>query len=425
MAGAATTPPPTSRIRIPPTPRLGLEDDYQPYARRKSTRVASQRESSAQTPPPASSHNLRSANSSPQSASKRTASGSSNITPPSTISRKRANKPTLVGEDQTSSQTTRGASSPQGFYSSSGTRNEMLPTPAKTPQKRAETKTSTITSIARNLFPVRHETVEQAMPSPKRRGKKYKGFSLDGYGEDEDQSIAIFTDSKERLPEVDASSDNPFYGPEVITADEPSKRGSKRRKVAPRVSNGTEEVVQDGERKDGLVYVFRGKKIFRRFSDLDEAGSRPSAADEVEDELDVTVPSRLRGPLTRSSMKPRLLFPTQKQLDERDSQYSEADEEADTDIEEGNAVTTSSLHTDKVATPRAPRFAPVSPPSTVARTTRSKKVSSDDDVAGASFSSLGSASPFESWQRTKPKGQKRGSDAVCAFDTGNHKRVRG
>lgn len=158
---------------------------------------------------------------------------------------------------------------------------------------------------------------------------------------------------------------------------------------------------------------------------MDEAGSRPSAADEVEDEIDVTVPSRLRGPLTRSSMKPRLLFPTQKQLDERDSQYSEADEEADTDIEEGNDLATPSLHTDKVATPRAPRFAPVSPPSTVARTTRSKKVSSDDEMAGASFSSLGSASPFESWQRTKPKGQKRGSDAISAFETGNHKRLRG
>ncbi|KFY63899.1 hypothetical protein V496_03591 [Pseudogymnoascus sp. VKM F-4515 (FW-2607)] len=422
MAGAATTPPPTSRIRIPPTPRLGLEDDYQPYARRKSTRVASQLERSAQTPPPASNHNLRSSNSSPQSAAKRSVSGSSNITPPSTISRKRANKPKPLGDDLASS---RRATSPQGFYSSIGTRNEMLPTPAKTPQKRAEAKTSTITSIARNLFPVRHETVEQAMPSPKRRGKKYKGFSLDGYGEDKDESIAIFTDSKERLPEADPSSDNPFYGPEVITADAPSKRGSKRRRVAPRESNGTEEEIQEGERKDGLVYVFRGKKIFRRFSDLDEAGSRPSAADEVEDEIDVTVPSRLRGPLTRSSMKPRLLFPTQRQLDERDSQYSEADEEADTDIEEGNALATPALHTDKVATPRAPRFAPVSPPSTVARTTRSKKVSSDDEMAGASFSSLGSASPFESWQRTKPKGQKRGSDAISAFDTGNHKRLRG
>jgi hypothetical protein len=131
----------------------------------------------------------------------------------------------------------------------------MLPTPAKTPQKRAETKSSTITSIARNLFPVRHETVEQAMPSPKRRSKKYKGFTLDGFGEDEDESIAIFTDSKERLPEVDASSDNPFYGPEVITAEEPSKRGSKRRRPAARESNGAEEEIKDGERKDGLVYV--------------------------------------------------------------------------------------------------------------------------------------------------------------------------
>ena len=131
----------------------------------------------------------------------------------------------------------------------------MLPTPVKTPQRRAETKSSTITSIARNLFPVRHETVEQAMPSPKKHGKKYKGFSLGGFGEDEEESIQIFTDSKERLPEVDMSSDNPFYGQQVNASGEPSKRGSKRRKVAPREANGTEEEIQDEERKDGLVYV--------------------------------------------------------------------------------------------------------------------------------------------------------------------------
>ena len=145
----------------------------------------------------------------------------------------------------------------------------------------------------------------------------------------------------------------------------------------------------------------------------------------MEDELDATVPSRLRGPLTRSSMKPRLLFPTQKQLADKDREYNAADEEADTDIEEGNDNMTPSLNTDKVATPRAPRFAPVSPPSTQARTTRSKKVSSDDDMAASSFSSLGSAAPFDSWQRTKPKGQKRDSDAIDTFSTGNHKRLRG
>lgn len=124
-------------------------------------------------------------------------------------------------------------------------------------------------------------------------------------------------------------------------------------------------------------------------------------------------------------MKPRLLFPTQKQLADKNRVYNEADEEADTDIEEGNDLMTPSLDTDKVATPSAPRFAPVSPPSTQARTTRSKRVALDDDMVESSISSLGSAALFDSWQRTKPKGQKRDSDAVATFSNANNKRLRG
>lgn len=87
------------------------------------------------------------------------------------------------------------------------------------------------------------------MPSPRKSRRKHGGFTLDTFGEDEDQPIAIFTDSKDRLPEIDQSSDNPFYGGESST------RGSKRRKVAPREASGVEEEGMDGDRKDGLVYV--------------------------------------------------------------------------------------------------------------------------------------------------------------------------
>lgn len=149
-----------------------------------------------------------------------------------------------------------------------------------------------------------------------------------------------------------------------------------------------------------------------------------AANDEAEDDLDTTVPSRLRGPLTRSSMKPRLLFPTEKKLVAEEKEYAQADEEADTDIED-TVLTTPSLETDKVATPRAPRYAPVSPPSTVARITRSKKISSDADLDALSIPRLGSASLFDSWQRTKPRGQKRENDSIDIFEDGNHKRLRG
>ena len=78
--------------------------------------------------------------------------------------------------------------------------------------------------------------------------------------------------------------------------------------------------------------------------------------------------------MTRSSIKPRLLFPSSQQIraKERKSQLSEDDEEAITDIEE-HEVSTPAEEQHVVATPKAPKFAPASPPTT-GRATRSKDV---------------------------------------------------
>jgi len=126
-------------------------------------------------------------------------------------------------------------------------------------------------------------------------------------------------------------------------------------------------------------------------------------------------------------MKPRLLFPPTEPVASKNADFTEADEEADTDIEEGNGTVADADDTDKIgATPRAPRFAPVSPPATAARASRSKKISSDIDMASSSFSSgPGSPSVFDSWQRTKPKGQKRHGDAMTKPGEDHHKRLRG
>jgi hypothetical protein len=126
-------------------------------------------------------------------------------------------------------------------------------------------------------------------------------------------------------------------------------------------------------------------------------------------------------------MKPRLLFPAAEPVVSKKADFTEADEEADTDIEEGNGTVAYADGTDKIGTtPRAPRYAPVSPPATAARASRSKKLSSDIDMASSSFSS-GKESPsvFDSWQRTKPKGQKRHGDALTSPGEDHHKRLRG
>jgi hypothetical protein len=138
----------------------------------------------------------------------------------------------------------------------SALRNGMLPTPAKTPQKHTKTNPAAISSVARNLFPIRGETVDEVMPSPKKKGRKrYTGFTLDSFEAEEDGPIPIYTDSHDRVPEVDISADNPFYGESSTAVREPTKSSSKRRKI---VIPGEEEeqTMSDAEqREDGLVYV--------------------------------------------------------------------------------------------------------------------------------------------------------------------------
>lgn len=131
--------------------------------------------------------------------------------------------------------------------------NALLPTPNKTPKKRPSETAPGISAIARNLFPNR-ETVEEAMPTPKKGRKRYTGYTLDSFeGQEEGRPIQIYTDSHDRVPEADMSADNPFYGASSVVP-EPTKRASKRRKIT--VPGEGEHNAEEVERReDGLVYV--------------------------------------------------------------------------------------------------------------------------------------------------------------------------
>lgn len=131
----------------------------------------------------------------------------------------------------------------------------------------------------------------------------------------------------------------------------------------------------------------RGKKYFCKFDDQDENREQGGIGEDVE--------SRLERPLTRASVKPRLLFPPKKP-----SAADEDDEEATTDIEDMNMVdiapqTPTKSQTVIAKTPDAPRFAPASPPQTK-RTTRSTNKLLDTPMKVP-----GRKSPFDSWPRTK------------------------
>ena len=173
----------------------------------------------------------------------------------------------------------------------------------------------------------------------------------------------------------------------------------------------------------------RGKKTFRKFNDTEEVVSGVVDDDaEIDAALEADLPSRLRRPLTRSSVKPRLLFPTPEQLRAREtrSQATEDEEEAATDIEEPNHLSTPKGQMDDVvATPMAPKFAPASPPTTT-RVTRSRQM----DITGSptQVERDRSLSPFHqsfSLGRDGPptRGRKRGGEFLKRGDRG--KKIRG
>ncbi|KAI4203741.1 MAG: hypothetical protein LQ350_001567 [Teloschistes chrysophthalmus] len=312
----------------------------------------------------------------------------------------------------------------------------MLPTPAKTPRKKDKRKTSELQSAARILFPGRHEKVEDAMPAAKgRRGRKNLGFSLDSSGEDDGAKdpIQIFTDSKDRYPELDAGKHNPFVEqPDKSDSPEPpaprkvpGRRGRKS-KAKGRVQ--TNPQIKDAfNHEEGMVYVFRGKKIFRRFTpDPDH----PNLSSE-ETEIEGSTSPRLR-PLTRAAVKPRLLFPTEKQRIERERRAE--DVSAENVEDHGHAVTKEG----KPVTPVKDSFAPATPPTTV-HATRSvtRKAAADSAASPLEAATVPEGrdrktSPFYDWQRTKSKsdahgrGMKRGAEETETDGVNaNHKKIKG
>lgn len=130
-------------------------------------------------------------------------------------------------------------------------RSGMLPTPAKTPARKSASAQNemNIQAIARNLFAPDGEI----MPSSKKRAKNYvlDSFSVD----DANDSIEIYTDSNERIPELDTSAENPFWGNHPA-APEPAKRRSKRKQPTVMVpGEGECNVDEVVGREDGMVFV--------------------------------------------------------------------------------------------------------------------------------------------------------------------------
>ncbi|KAI1500892.1 hypothetical protein F5X99DRAFT_225495 [Biscogniauxia marginata] len=420
---AVSTPSPPARVHTPGTPKHGYSDPWEPFSPRKSARISSQR-SNARTPSPRTSqHQQHRVPKKSSSTFSTPATSPQKKRMPAMDSVRRASG-ALTAESTTHAADSLGiGAKPQPRQQKSHTNAAasqsttiMLPTPTKTPRKPTDAKTEAAShAVARNLFPAEAEVI----PTPKKKkAKKYTGLTLESFTAEEiGDPINIFTDSRDRLPELDNSVENPFYGNDPAPVEEPSKRRSKRKQVSI-PGEGRQSIEEAIRREDGIVYVFRGKKFFRKFSEFHEADS----SEQLDAEEDEAAPHR---PMTRSSVKPRLLFPrTTKGKNVAAAATTIEDEEAVTDIEDHVLNDAEDDHIEapetpvKVApekpdTPEAPRFGPTSPPSTVRATRSTTKLLAEDSP----MKKMGKPrSPFDGWRRSKsraePHGQKREGEVL-------------
>ena len=133
----------------------------------------------------------------------------------------------------------------------------MLPTPVKTPKKKS---TNRLEGASAALFqdPVTIEEMANATPAKDRKTKRYNGFSLESFrADDETTNLQIFTDNRDKVPEVDDSPSNPFMD-EERTSDHAKARNvagtAKRRKVSK--AHRKDAQVEDAiDKDDGMVYV--------------------------------------------------------------------------------------------------------------------------------------------------------------------------
>ncbi|OLN85144.1 hypothetical protein CCHL11_06286 [Colletotrichum chlorophyti] len=407
------SPPPPSSIRTPPTPKHGWSDNWEPYSPRKSSRISSRRAANRTPSPQPSSHRTPPRTTRKPIAPSSTAAASI-MSPATTPQKKRqpAQDSVRRASGFLSVASASHAASSLGMDSmdhqpnnpAASRRSGMLPTPAKTPKKGPSDKqTAQIKSVARNLFPTEEEGV--ASPKRKRVPKKYSGNSLESFTTTEvEEPIAIFTDSQDRVPEADTSVENPFYGDSVTVDREPPRRRSKRKVAVP--GEATQAIDEAVQRKDGIVYVFRGKKIFRKFAETEDE----------DDEEGSSTESRLRKPLTRSSMKPRLLFP----VAPKTIGSTLEEEEAVTDIEDQHfeeekaPETPADMADESPSTPQAPKFGAVATPPDTRRTTRSGLKAEEPTP----IKRKGRQSPFDDWPRVKNRHgsttAKRTGDEIAA-----------
>ncbi|KAI5206717.1 hypothetical protein E4T39_02329 [Aureobasidium subglaciale] len=351
MRDAITPPPPPTRLRTPPTPLHGAGyHSYAPYEPRRSQRVSLLHNKHDKTP--------RSSSSSRKSTFHRTNS-SQTLSPPSSPA---ANYSTL---QQTPARPTPARQSLFTRDRPINTPNlhsrfdvfapqpqlhtpaSMLPTPNKTPRK-CDAGAMKSTARILNFNPM---ATQSAPPTSRKKARSRLTLDEDDVVHEE---INVFTDIQDRVPTLDKTEDNPFVGPRMT-------RGRSRARAQAAPSSSVDVDMEAGQTEaDGIFFVFRGKKVFRRFeTTADELdGSDPDVSTRSNDSLKRQAGAAASRPLTRSSFKARLLWPSA-------DTSADAEEEALTDIDEdSNLIPKSAPFGEAVPTTKTPSKKIVGHPAT-------------------------------------------------------------
>ncbi|KAF2167258.1 hypothetical protein M409DRAFT_66271 [Zasmidium cellare ATCC 36951] len=347
MEAPSTPPPSTSRYggaRTPPSPTYGaLLEDWDPYSPRRSTRstLVSNKYSTPNisrtihnnVPPLNSNFSVKPA-----------FTLNDVLSPPSSPMNIGAMTPRKADNHKTDNSNINESGDPS---SSIRKTSSLFPTPAKTPSltpARNHQRVASLQDTARVLH-FQPEDPADAMPTRREsrkhdttRAGKSQGFDLDvgDYTKTEQNSIAngfeIYTESHARVPEKDESEANPFYRPRAHTIPQTRDKPKRRSKKSAAMIAEEQRMDEAAARNEGIVYNFRGRKVFRRFEGVPppESDDEEPGSSAYQLALKRAVGSAASRPMTRSSIKPRLLFQS---FDSGYGASDDIDEEAETDVE--------------------------------------------------------------------------------------------
>lgn len=271
----ATTPPSRTVVHTPSTPLHGARyDSYERCSARKNTRDSIQHSKRAsQTPPPSFNFTTQTISSSDTRvvlnrrhiAHTYSPPSSANNSPPKKLlrSRKVIDSVKMDGTNpsfgSTSFQYSQDVTSNSSLHPpTANIAPTMLPTPAKTPRKK-KINSNTIANAARVLFPARSDAADEVMPTPRKR-RKPVGSIFGGSREEGDTTverrISIYTDSKERMPEVDTSEENPFYSnPSNSRIDKELGKVKGSKKAMKNVLQKEKQLDDSIDHDKGMLYV--------------------------------------------------------------------------------------------------------------------------------------------------------------------------